>query len=801
MGKSAHPIRGLAVSLIGAGAMMSALSLGVSVTTAAAAECKNQDRRTEQESTFLPRCRAYELVSPEGAAPFAGPVGTRSGGASHGAQAATAGGGIGWYTVYPPPGPQTGNQYYLSRRGDHGWSTVSAVPTQSAGAQQYKQCQPSVFFSPNLSTAVVSDGYESIGVEHGIEAYCGHNEPALVEDEPEGFQNIFLRDSDTASYSLVNLTPEGAPPRSAFFEGASTMPGEEFSHVVFEEAAQLTSGAPDSETHGAGEVSTPLYEWSHGVVHLVSVLPGGEGVVGTLPHGVTLEVFRTEYEESKVAASQFTHAVSADGSRVYFTANGKLFLRVNADKAASALEGEECVAQTALACTVQIDKSQVGGAGGGGNFLWASSDGGRVFFTDTPEAELTEDTTAESGANLYMYEVGSGKLTDLTPVVAGKEAGVQGVSGVSEDGSYVYFVADGALAAGATSGQCAGSDFTAEEKSEGAIHTCSLYVWHSGAGLEYVAPVETAPKGAEGRPHDWGSTTIELTLLSARVSPNGEYLAFNSVRPLTSFDNSDRVTGEPDREIYLYDAAKGEVRCVSCGASAPTGPSELSQPENTQVQLGPVYMNRNVLDSGQVFFDTPNALVESDRNRASDVYEYDEGAVRLISTGLSPVGSFFVDASANGQDVFFTSAENLVGWATGSAWKLYDAREGGGFPEPPAAGQECEDEGCHGGPASVTPFASPSSALFSGAGNVPPAAAKPKAAGGERGRAKAKARKRKLQRALRACTRRYRHSADRRRRCRRRARTRYRASAKGARRRGGHDAGNRRHRRQAGGAR
>ncbi len=51
------------------------------------------------------------------------------------------------------------------------------------------------------------------------------------------------------------------------------------------------------------------------------------------------------------------------------------------------------------------------------------------------------------------------KLTDLTPAAGGEAAGVQGVVvGASEDGSYVYFVANGVLgdggARGATPGDC-----------------------------------------------------------------------------------------------------------------------------------------------------------------------------------------------------------------------------------------------------------------------------------------------------------------------------------------------------------
>jgi hypothetical protein len=55
--------------------------------------------------------------------------------------------------------------------------------------------------------------------------------------------------------------------------------------------------------------------------------------------------------------------------------------------------------------------------------------------------------------------------------------------------------------------------------------------------------------------------------------------------------------------------------------------------------------------------------------------------VGLLSSGRSPAGARFVDASADGADVYLITEESLVGTDPGSI-DLYDAREGGGFPEP-----------------------------------------------------------------------------------------------------------------------
>ncbi len=95
-------------------------------------------------------------------------------------------------------------------------------------------------------------------------------------------------------------------------------------------------------------------------------------------------------------------------------------------------------------------------------FQLASSDGGRVFFTDTQQ--LTTGSGASNDApDLYECQIletegkPSCQLSDLTPANGSESAGVNGVVlGASEDGSYVYFVADGILGDGAQHGAAHG---------------------------------------------------------------------------------------------------------------------------------------------------------------------------------------------------------------------------------------------------------------------------------------------------------------------------------------------------------
>ena len=111
--------------------------------------------------------------------------------------------------------------------------------------------------------------------------------------------------------------------------------------------------------------------------------------------------------------------------------------------------------------TLQLD-SVVSGAGEGAPdavFQTASANGQRVFFTDSQRLTAQSKAGLEGGvekADLYVFELNAGKplsgtLTDLTPEgTGGESAGVLvsegdggGVLSASEDGTYVYFVANG----------------------------------------------------------------------------------------------------------------------------------------------------------------------------------------------------------------------------------------------------------------------------------------------------------------------------------------------------------------------
>jgi len=705
----------------------------------------------------LPDGRAWEMVSPvdkHGAQIYA--IGQYS---DEGAviQASAAGDAITYLTNAPTeaePQGYTNLQQVLSTRGSGGWASQNiAIPHNEGTGISIGQGEEYRFFSEDLS----------LGVVQPFGAFI----PSLSDEASE--QTAYLRtdyvggDAESPCVSscyrpLVTGAPGHAnvPPGTVFgkveagglfahasgpvFVGATP----DLSHVVLSSAVALTS----TPTGGVEN----LYEWSAGKLALVSVLPlpGGEAATTGPRLGGNNENAR--------------HAISDDGSRVMWQSE-HLYLR-----------------DMARDETVQLDTVESGSGEGGiePQFQIASSDGSKVFFTDGQK--LTEDSGAHGREEPDLYEcemvVVAGKLTcdlsDLTPPSSGESAGVRGgggVVGASEDGSWVYFVANGVLAPGGVHGTC-----------QGESSFCNLYVHHDG-----VTSLVAVLSGADEP--DWQSTLSDKT---ARVSPDGHWLAFMSKQELTGYDNRDAISGKPDEEVYLYDADSGRVTCASCDPTGarPVGteyPGEDTLWGGDRVWNGSTwlasniptwtpysltlarYQSRYLSDSGRLFFNSDDALVPQDVNGSWDAYEYEPpglgdctgssvtfsessgGCVGLVSSGSSSGESAFLDASTTGGDVFFLTSGKLLSEDRDSILDIYDAHEctSGSpcFAVPPVLPPPCDTgDSCKASPTpQPTIFGSPSSATFSGTGNVVLSGSKTVV------EPKGLSRAQKLARALKAC--------------------------------------------------
>ncbi len=674
-----------------------------SAPSAQAANCPNDAIRAEQGSAALalPDCRAYEFVSP-GSIPSLSKLSTVAFG---GGKASPEGNALSYYSRYPAEGSERSSETWLSRRTAEGWTVASLDPQQTPAPTENAICQPGVALSEALDAFLLSAGGDLESIEESASGECGAPAEELVPGEPRGYSNLYLRRGGSP-YALVNPVPVGVTPANATFQAASS----DLSHVVFSETAMLAPGSIPGSS---------LFEWVDGTVRAIGILPSGEHVPAVLG-AATREWGGNELSGPLLGLAPVSHAVSTDGERVFFEANGSLYLRENAGHAPAAVSDCRTTSESGLACTLQLDRSIGAGSDGGGIFQFASRDGDKVFFTS--DHALTFPASAQAGKpDLYEYDVSANKLSNLTAVGSSEAANVRGVSGGSDDGSHLYFVARGVLTG-------------SEQNSQGESALPgqpNLYLARDGA-LTYVAtlsPWEAVPVGGKDR-HNWWETAEKGAAfghLKTAWSPSGSYLLFSSRKPLTGFDNAPLeptlCDGESCEELFLYDVEAEELSCVSCdpGGGSPVAHTRLvERAEFMRFAPGVRYLPRAVLDSGQVFFETQNSLSPQDVNGFQDVYEYRFGILKLISSGTAQGGSAFVDASANGRDIFFVAPDALVRADRNRLPSIYDARVNGGFVEPPLPPPPCDGaEACR-SPGPASPASAPATPAFFGPGNVRP---------------------------------------------------------------------------------
>jgi hypothetical protein len=173
-------------------------------------------------------------------------------------------------------------------------------------------------------------------------------------------------------------------------------------------------------------------------------------------------------------------------------------------------------------------------------------------------------------------------------------------------------------------------------------------------------------------------------------------------------------------ELYRYVPATAALDCLSCGAGLG---AELSTELAGDWLAGgyiqgrvPFRRRRNITADGRAaFFETRAALVTQDVNGVADVYEWRDGGVALLSSGTDRRPSYFLDASADGRDVFILTRARLDPADRDTAADVYDVRVGGGsLLESPS---ECSGDACQ-APASAAPArASAATAAFTGPGN------------------------------------------------------------------------------------
>jgi hypothetical protein len=515
-------------------------------------------------------------------------------------------------------------------------------------------------------------GSPLLGADLGLSTFAfGENGDGTPICDPcfaDGSVNVPLRrgDAPIAKGMAGSLNPPADPAPGSVRESVSGSG----SHLIFGTTAKF-----EATGNSNGDVTIYDRNLLTGETHVVSKTPGGTTMTGS---GI-VEL-----------------AVSDDGSRVLIgqlvstdptTGNQHWHLYMNVGDAGS---------------TIDLTPSSPGGV----LYDGMTADGSSVFFSAASAGLSESDSSIDlyraavgtTSANLSRVSTGTGGTGDTdscTPVSHWNNAAeadncdvvaFAGGAGVATGDGTVFFLSPEELDGSGTAGEP------------------NLFVARPGSAPHFVATLDPENLAIENgvynnEVHSYGDF---------QVGPSGEFAAFATVVPVTGF------TTFGHSEIYRYDTESDALDCASC---PPTQALPISDTFLTPHGL-------NLSDDGRVFFTSSEPLALRDTNHQADAYEWEDGAVQLISTGSSEADSGIVTASADGKNAFFFTRQTLVHQdLNGNAVKIYDARSEGGFPfDPPPDPCKASDE-CHGPGTQAAP--QPVINTVTGPGNLKPRPKKP----------------------------------------------------------------------------
>jgi hypothetical protein len=641
-------------------------------------ECPLNEAFRTGLNAALPDCRAYEMVSPIDKEN--GDILTRIdiiGYQTRLNQAALSGDAL-TYSSYRTFGGAAGAPYtaqYLATRSSAGWLTEPMNgPLISNFYDTNLLSSPAKAFSSDLCTAWVAPG----------------GDPPLAAGASPGYPNLYRRANCPPSYeALTTVAPPDLPPEKFVpdLQGFSATGGV----ALIRAYDNLTPDAPAQTAGCLGGVAPPecqarLYEAGGGSLRYVCIFPAGTPpkVQEEFPNcsaGSPAENNLVTGVALSGHLAEVTNAMSADGNVTYWSASktsevmGRIYARVNSSETRKVSETETTKASR----------------------FWGASESGRsaLFEVEDPETAKNRD--------LYLYSLD----TESSSLVAGK---VIGVAAMSEDLSRIYFVSEEVLPG--TSGATPNAP--------------NLYLDEEG-GDTFIATLaaDDVVLGRGTDPALNSNVSVRPVFHVAAATEDGARLVFISTEPLTGFDNIDANSGEPDSEVFTYDATTHKLSCASCAPSNARPEGQLVEAQGntgrTQWTAATVpagetqlYTPRALAGGGsKLFFTSYASLLPRDTDGVADVYEWEApgssdscktesspafsvvngGCLFLISTGMSNRPSEFVDSGASGRDVFFTTEDGLVPQDPGLV-DVYDAREGGGFEPPLAKPLPCVGEAC-----------------------------------------------------------------------------------------------------------
>ncbi len=629
--------------------------LSVPVAPAAGGEeaCPNQTLRVGA-SAALPDCRAYEQVTPvdkEGAQEIFR--------WANGLQLAAFAlvGEDGDHVMVQAPvalgsGPSAGESpYFFSRDPAKGWQMTAATVQPEAGLDEYH----AQVFDSNLTRVGFEAGWDTLGVGGSPSVDFGVGAPG-------------------GPYTTV-----ASVPRKQVGEGGWVAGSEDASKLILEvEDRGLVE--PRTTTKSGFD----LYEYSAGSLRQVNV---GVGKCGAR---IVEGNEESPFNETAPTVSS-SHAVSADGSRVFF----------------EAVPGSDCSEPEHLFVRVNgVETVDLGAY----RFAGANAEGTEV---------LLERTSGE-GQGLYLYRAGS-----APEFLASTGLAEPSNFRVSQDLSTIYFDAGGQISHYDIASQAL--DFVASaNQTEFTEHMSAdgRYYYFDSASVGGVPGGAVVPGSGHQVNHKFGPP-----------GPTSQVYRYDSVeRAIECMSCSSAFAREPKLGSYFSGNAASSSPAGTPRLVFASDNGEFAFFQSTAALVASDIDGEVAPEGTQGAGATAPENPENENSVSGDVYEWRrdgshgctqvEGCLALITNGGGGYLNELLGTANEGRDVFIYTSSQLVSQDNDTAGDIYDVRVDGGIPGP-ARQVECVGDSCS------TPFAAPSdltpsSATFLGAGNVvsTPASAK-----------------------------------------------------------------------------
>jgi Tol biopolymer transport system component len=521
--------------------------------------CSNELRREEQNTLYLPECRAYEMVSP---LEKNGTDVTGNGDITEAADngEAVAYGALAGFSETSGSGALGFTQYIARREAGNGWHTQGITPRATLEAFQFLPgAVAATDFSSDLGYAAI-EGYQLEDASGGV--------PKEI--------NLYRENIATGGLETISEPLTAGPFSPLGMNGTQRGSSADLSTVTFETSLNLVPEATGFQRK--------LYMWRNGQLQLAGILPDGSVPSG----GSEAPAGQGEIQDALLNRD----AVSTDGSRVAFASptggSPQLYLRRNG---------------TSTAWVSQSEASSPIAEPEGVRYQAMTPDGHEVVFTSGDS--LLDADPGGAGVGLYIYTDGQSPESESNLTFVARlnaSSGEQLVSAISNDAKRIYFYtnAGGEFAKAGTyiwdegavhlvaetqtplsrQAPYAHASLLAQASANGDVFAfvshesltgeaagaggAQLYVYDEStlklrcvscmpAGTPTTASVEVEPEATK-EPQG-----IDLPVRPRFVSSDGGHVFFATAAPLAARDTNGLT------DVYEYDSASGEVSLLSPG--------------------------------------------------------------------------------------------------------------------------------------------------------------------------------------------------------------------------------------------